>query len=397
MPSRIYNCAFGQTHDLARIEHTAMADTKIYLVPGFFGFTSLGAMNYFHRVHEVLREALDRYAIEADIIDCATQPTGSIRYRADRVLQQVIDTGGLEARNVHLVGHSTGGLDIRLLVTPNVSLRADDTEERLGERVRSVTTVSTPHFGTPLANFFTTFQGRHLLQVLTLLATTTPGRYAIFSGAQLVSLVASIDNRLGRRSTFLDAVSERILKSISVDESNALWAFLEEVSSDQGAIIQLTPEGTNLFNAAVSDRPGVDYHCAITAAPPPPAYSITQLVKQGRLGTAMMFMLLHKLTTREHAHYPYPSPAEAMQESIQAQLPFELDATSNDGIVPALSQLYGKPSVVVVGDHLDVVGQFRYSGGDALSDWLPSGSRFDEARFRYVWQTIAATIDANQT
>lgn len=373
-----------------------MADTKIYLVPGFFGFTSLGALNYFHRVDEVLGEALEGHGIRAEIISCETQPTGSIRYRAERVLQQIARTGGLEARNVHLIGHSTGGLDIRLLVTPGVALVPDDSEERLGERVRSVTTIATPHFGTPLANFFTTFQGRHLLQLLTLLATTRAGRYGIFAGAQLLSLIAAIDNKIGRDATILDALSERLLRNISHDADHALWTFLEEVQSDQGAIIQLTPEGTNLFNAAVTDRPGVDYRCVVSAAPPPPGYSIPQLIRENRLVTAALFMLLHKLTAREHSHYPYPSPASSMHDEIQKQLPFELDSTTNDGIVPTLSQIYGKPSAVVVADHLDVVGQFRYSGGDRLSDWLPSGSRFDESRFRMIWQNVAETVRDSQ-
>lgn len=367
----------------------------VYLVPGFFGFTSLGALNYFHRVRETLESAFHRRNLDAKIVECSTRPTGSITHRADCLLQDVLDTGGLQADEIHFVGHSTGGLDIRLLVTPGVCLRPGDDEAEIGKRTRTVISVATPHFGTPLANFFSTIQGRHILQLLTLLATTTYGRHGIFWSAQLLQLVARIDDFVGRDRTFLDALSQRLLRQLTLNERDPIWEFLREVSADQGGIIQLTPEGMHLFNAAVIDRPGVQYKCMVTASPPQFSHRLHDLLAPGRVTMALLYALLYKLTSREHMHYPYPSPAAEAEGKIQNRLPFPLGSETNDGIVPTLSQVYGELVDAVIGDHLDVVGQFAYAGGDPLSDWLPSGAQFDEQRFGHVWDVIADTIAQN--
>lgn len=368
--------------------------SRIYLVPGFFGFTKIGELNYFHRVGSTLEEMLDAHGIDAEVVECTTQPTGSIRKRALRVLHQIEATGGLDADRIHLVGHSTGGLDIRLLATPGVELLEDDREERLGDRLRSVISVATPHFGTPLANFFTTFQGRYMLQILTALATNMAGRYTIVGASMLLQAAAQVDDRLGRDRTMLDTLSERLLSQITVDKNDPLWAFLHEVSSDQGAIIQLTPEGMHLFNAAVTQRPGTRYHCVATAAPPPSLRNLPKLINPKRAASAAIFSSLWRLTSREHSHYPYPSPASRLEADVEATLPFPLTPATNDGIVPTLSQLHGELIMAVVADHLDVVGQFSNAGGNPHSDWLPSGSKFDEARFRRVMKGIADAIAA---
>jgi hypothetical protein len=103
---------------------------------------------------------------------------------------------------------------------------------------------------------------------------------------------------------------------------------------------------------------------------------------------SFLFALLYQLTACEHRHYPFPD----MTEDISDKLPFALTRQTNDGIVPTMSQVSGALIDVVVGDHLDVVGQFRNAGGNPLGDWLPSGSEFDEARFTRVWDRIAEAI-----
>ena len=55
-----------------------MHSRLVFLVPGFFGFTSVGAVSYFERVEHTLRRSLRRRGIEARILRCRTQPTASI-------------------------------------------------------------------------------------------------------------------------------------------------------------------------------------------------------------------------------------------------------------------------------------------------------------------------------
>jgi triacylglycerol lipase len=67
-----------------------------------------------------------------------------------------------------LIGHSSGGPDVRLLTAPGIGLPTAFDIERMAARVRTVVTVATPHHGTPLASFFTILRGQHLLQLLSL-------------------------------------------------------------------------------------------------------------------------------------------------------------------------------------------------------------------------------------
>ena len=370
-----------------------MADTHVYLVPGFFGFTSIGALEYFYRVAETLEHGLQRRGVEARVLECQTQPTGSISRRANRLIDHVIASQGLEARSLHFIGHSTGGLDIRLLATPGVRLRSDDSEERIGDLTRSVITVTTPHFGTPVANFFTTLLGRQLLEMLTLFATSTPGRYSIFVISRVLRSLARLDDRLGRDETFLDWLVHSLLRRVITDPDDPLWAFLREVAADQGAIIQLTPESMHLFNAAVTDRPDVRYGSLVAAAPPPPSrYSTRDLLSLSRAARMGVFTLLYFIAGRAHSHYPYPG--RTIEELDEICCGLTIDDRSNDGIVPSLSQAYGDILDVVVADHLDVIGQFPGASDDPYSDWLPSGAEFDEERFQGVWDRVAGAIAA---
>jgi hypothetical protein len=80
------------------------------------------------------------------------------------------------------------------------------------------------------------------------------------------------------------------------------------------------------------------------------------------------------------------------------QLAFSVDARTNDGVVPTLSQLWGRIGGGVLGDHLDVVGQFHHVWEEEIyTTWLHSGSGFDLQRFRSVWENIAAVIAESQT
>ncbi len=368
-----------------------MAERLVFLVPGFFGFEALGELRYFHRVEQALEQSLRRRGCEARIVTCPTQPTGSIPRRADRLRRRVLESGGLEAEELYFVGHSTGGLDVRLLLTPGVRLAEDESEERIASLTRAAVTVATPHHGTPLASFLTTVQGRSLLVLLAALATSREGRGTLYLASQALGLLARLGDVLGRRRGALDQLSHQVLSRVRFQEDDPIWEYLREIGSDQGAILQLTPEAMHLFNAAVSDRPGVSYTCVATAAPRPPAgYGLRDLPPQ-RAALRLVFVLLYGLAARPHRHYPYPEPDPELHALLESELPFPIGVRSNDGIVPTRSQLRGALLRAVLADHLDVVGQY-HRPGEPLSDWLPSGARFDPRRFERVWDAIGAEI-----
>ena len=101
--------------------------THIVMVPGFAGFDALGQLEYYAGVTPVFdvwrRQTSDR---RATIHYFDNLPTAGVRTRAKRLrsfLAKRIARGAFQAGDrLALVGHSTGGLDIRQLL---IDLRQD--------------------------------------------------------------------------------------------------------------------------------------------------------------------------------------------------------------------------------------------------------------------------------
>lgn len=90
---------------------------------------------------------------------------------------------------------------------------------------------------------------------------------------------------------------------------------------------------------------------------------------------------------------PANDPRDEALRTLHRDLPAPVTGESNDGVVPVLSQVWGDCGGAVVGDHLDVVGQFQdQNAGNAYTTWLFSGSGFNEDRFRTLWSRIADVI-----
>jgi triacylglycerol lipase len=374
-----------------------MTTPLVFLVPGFFGFTSVGAVSYFERVEQALGQALRRRGVEARIVRCRTQPTASIPRRVDALRRQVLRRSGLNAKELHFVGHSTGGLDVRMLLAPGVKISRGDSEERIGRLTKTAISVATPHHGTPLANDFLGIQGQTLLLVLSALATSGQGRGTILAAAKAIALVARLDDWLGRSEGPLDRLADGLLRRIRFDRRDPVWKYLAEIERDQGAVLQLTPEGIELFDAAVADRPGVDYGCVVAGVPKPrEQIKASEVLDPEYLALRALFRLLHGLTARPHPRYPYPKPALATQRVLDQALGFKATPATNDGIVPTLSQLHGRVLHVARADHLDVVGHYTLAGG-RTADWLPSGAGFTPEAFDAAWDAVAEAITHGRT
>jgi hypothetical protein len=240
--------------------------------------------------------------------------------------------------------------------------------------------------------------GRYLLYVLTLLATSGPGRYGLYIASRLLSTLAGLDRFIGQEENILDSFAENVLRKLKPQRGDELWKFIEQISQDQGAMVQLTPESMDLFNAAAPDRKNVEYVSFVSASPPPNLRKF--MIRPRNLYqpvTHAIYALCHTLAGSMHQQYPYPTPGDADMKRICEQLPFPVDARTNDGVVPTLSQLWGRLGNVVLGDHLDVVGQFHHVWQEkTYTTWLHSGSAFDDLRFRSLWQDIAAVIAGSQ-
>ena len=121
----------------------------------------------------------------------ATIPTASLRVRAARLVDSIAELVDAQGGTVSVIGHSSGGLDARLVVTPDVSLPSPRDVERYARAVRSVVTVSAPHHGTPVAHLFNSLLGQQLLRLLSVLTiyVIRAGRLPIGVGLRVARLL----------------------------------------------------------------------------------------------------------------------------------------------------------------------------------------------------------------
>src|SRR6266545_2797949 len=101
----------------------------VYLLPGFFGFVQFGRLVYFSHVREFLEGQLSELGLRVEVHYVRMSPTASLPARAGEVIDHVRATAPAEDAPIHLVGHSTGGLDARLVATPGVALGGGSIEE----------------------------------------------------------------------------------------------------------------------------------------------------------------------------------------------------------------------------------------------------------------------------
>jgi len=363
----------------------------IYLVPGFFGFANLGELVYYGHVRDYFVAELARRGIEAEVVTVLSHPTASIRVRAADLFKQVEATASVDDGPIHLIGHSTGGLDARLFVSPGASLGDDINLEPYARRVRTLVTISTPHSGTPLASFFLGLFGQKLLQLLSLFTVYVLrfGRLPLRVAFRFGQLVTRWDDQIGFRPTLLDQLFDQLLGDFSSERREELVRFFGDVGNDASLIPQLTPEGIDLFNASLQERPGVRCASVITQSRPPsfrarlgagldPYAQITHTVYSFLYGQTQRMPLT---AIPQHT----PEQTEALVQAYGA-LP---TPQACDGIVPTRSQVWGRVLAAVRADHLDAIGHFdQPSHRPAHVDWLISGSGFRRLQFERLWKTV---------
>lgn len=368
----------------------------IFLIPGFFGFADIGGITYFHHVADFLREVLADVGIDARVTAVPTLPTASIRRRSAMLLQTIERVAGEDDHPIHLVGHSTGGLDARLLLTPHVALGPDLDPEPIVERVCSAVSIASPHRGTPLASFFGSLLGKKALWALSLSTVYTLrfGRVPLSLLFPLIGVLARMDDQLGFRNNILDQVYDNLLADFDADREKEVADFMEEIRKDQGLLRQLTPEGIDLFNASTSDRGTVRYGSVITMARKPGLRSgLEQGLNPYSHATHGLYRALWWMSSRNAGAPPLDEAHRAALRLGYGEAP---DARANDGMVPTLSQPWGQVIHTTVGDHLDVCGHFNDPDhAPPHVDWVSTGSGFSREDFEALWQDVAVFIAAS--
>jgi hypothetical protein len=356
-----------------------------------FGFARLASFEYFEHVVHALEERFRDHGRAAKVFVCEVHPTSSVRRRAGTLARMVASTAAGDDGPIHLIGHSTGGLDARLVASPSVRLDPGERQPLAWvDRLRSVTTVNTPHYGTPLASFFATVSGQRLLYAISALTVT-----ALKLGAPPLAATSALVAAFGRvqlgvlELDLIDRMVESVIRVLDEAASRELRAWLKLLRDDQGGIVQLMPEAMDLFQAGVEDRAGVRYQSVATFAPGRGVGDwFTTLRSPWGALSATIFTALHNITARHDDRYPCACPDGSAKRRIQALLGEVPPDSASDGIVPLYSQVWGELIWVGRADHLDIVGHFPGLGGH--TDWLSSGARFSRVRFDLVMDRIVA-------
>jgi triacylglycerol lipase len=339
----------------------------VFLIPGFFGFVNFGRLVYFSHAREFLEDALAREGMSAEIHRVRLGPTSSLRVRAAQLLQFVRETAP-EHAPIHLIGHSTGGLDARLFASPGVVLDGGQDIESYARRVRSIVAVATPHRGTPLAAFFSSLMGQQLLRLLSFstILVLRRGRIPLGLMARAAGTVARVAMRRDAPPLALLAHLEAELLDKLDDQPELLASFVRDVHGDQALMPQLVPASMDLFDSTTMDRPGTRYASVVATARPPRQRA------RFALGTSAWSQATYTLYSWLHRQ-----------------------VGEGDGIVPTASQRRGHVLFEACADHLDVIGHFDDPDHrPPHTDWISTGCGFDRAQFEALWTAVARFVAA---
>ncbi|MGZ3457162.1 MAG: esterase/lipase family protein [Archangium sp.] len=383
-----------------------MAKHRVYLIPGFFGFTHMGEkpterIVYFEHVRDVLVEGFQKRGHTVEVEAVTSHPTANLQVRAQIILRAIEESASGDDAELHFVGHSTGGLDARSLVSTWLPREAP----QLLRRVRTVVGVSTPHYGAPLASFFQQDKrGEMLLRLLwlfTVFALRRGSRPMTFLAFRLFYSLSQATHQLGFQDTLADQVT-RMLAHLTPTELATLEEFLAQVGKDQSLIDDLTPGRMEGFNRETPDQPNVRYGSVITGAPPPSLKGLLQVVtgkEHPGLGDMVSlrmvdpepqvnygaYSFLYKKSAPEAPELRTPEPTAAQDQALRDVFG-EGYRSRSDGIAPTRSQVWGQVIAVAVADHLDIIGHFDEP--PEYVSWLKSGSRFRGPQFHGVWNRV---------
>lgn len=129
---------------------------NIVLAHGYLGFSEFCGIEYFNGVKKRIKED---FGSSVRVFVSRVPGAASILERAESLSRQIdeaLDKGLLDpGSKVHVIAHSMGGLDARCMISENLG--------NITPHLSSLTTISTPHLGSPIADLIISkIDGKHL-------------------------------------------------------------------------------------------------------------------------------------------------------------------------------------------------------------------------------------------
>jgi hypothetical protein len=368
----------------------------VVLIPGFLSFDTEGrGAESQGRVVSVLRSALEAHChMPVPVVAFPREVGANLQTRQRLLLRRLQTLDGMlrGVQHFHLVGHGPGGLDAELLTVSRPlapSATWDDLDpHRLRERLTSVITLATPHYGT------------HLAEQPLFSAFAEP------LSADSYPQAAHLASALFARARSFRRELQRLMGPFSA------LPFLLHLLRHETTLTELCPAQMQALRAQNPPDPWLraSVQSVVVVAPEVPA----QDGDASPRARDELFSALHALTGASCLVQPAPvlTEARALLSSFPvervigypgARLPaFELSAS--DGLVNGTRQLLLSRgatrealAAVVIADHADVLGYYEQT------DWLEgregsrpgllcSGANFGDDQFFHLWGLIAARI-----
>ncbi len=358
----------------------------VVLVPGFLGFTRFGGFYYFaDRLIAVLRGLLEEpLGYPVPVVPVTTLPTDSLSNRQGALLPNLAEvcetlTG---VQRFHLVGHSTGGVDAQLLAcTKSFDGHAwDKKANAVRKKIKSVVTISAPHYGTGLADSRLARWGENPLRHPT----------AIVPEARtLLDLLLLIPRDLAAAA------------GIELAAPNDVIKFMWQVAQNRDLIEDLKPERMEAVRARLSSDPEIALTCFVTGTAPQ---------DDGTRPSDPFFKDMYRLTQGLEVVSPIVLECDRFLRTLAQEQPdlvirsgqSNMPAVSpklNDGVVNTVRQIVnpGRREEVggfVVADHGDVLR--HYDRRDALiggkvynAGLFHSGAGFGDDEFFALYRGVA--------
>jgi triacylglycerol lipase len=416
----------------------------VVLVPGFGGFDALGKVEYYAGVTRLFHAWKAEEPVVLHYFD--NYPTAAVVTRAARLCsylaKRIVRGEILKGDDLILVGHSTGGLDIRQLVSAlhdpaNDPVHADGgvpvSAGDILDCLRRVVFLSVPHWGTNIADWVRS----HPIYRKAVIAEME----AAFAGSQFY-LLDEIEERIAGGAARLTGAEVLLAVQDTLTEANerfgdpgplrtaeALEAasevelYLRHMASDFHVIDDLAsqpavvgPRSPAQFNEAERRREWkrwerIEVLSYATIADCPFRFEPGSSAPVWDLGNLSTYPeiakdaqrssgtdLAYRVCYRACAGGPFRHPASGgkVTRRLGEAPPRPIELWDNDGIVNTLSMLWPQgDNVLVPGDHLDIVGHYhlteaRPAGGRRYRSYDPLKSvpQFSDWMFAEVWSGI---------
>ena len=361
----------------------------VVLVPGFLGFSRFGGFYYFaERVVAVLRGVLEeRLGYPVQVVPCTTHPTHALVQRQRHLLDYL---GNLCAKTlsgvvrIHLVGHSTGGVDAQFLAcTTAIDGRPwGRRANAVRRKIRSVVTISAPHYGTCLADSWLAYCAENPF------ARWAPIIHGLTLGYHVLRLVPEELPAIRRLQLARDVI-----------------AFLAEVAFHRELINDLRPANMEKLRSMLTPEPGIALTCFVTG---------TELrARRGRRSDSF-FTDMYELAKGDGRASPAVDGCRRLLQDLvtrqpdlvirsdRSRMPRAMHVELNDGVVNTIRQVVNPDARsqvggIVVADHADVLG--HYDRQDSLIEGNPynaglfhSGAGFGDDEFFKLYRRVAEAV-----